>query len=629
MTTESLQILLKRIWGYDTFRPGQEEIVHHIAMGHHGIALLPTGGGKSICFQVPGLAREACTLVISPLISLMEDQVADLQRRGISALSLAGDIDNRAWDQVMDRAIAGEFSFLYLSPERALSARFIRRIPYLPLGLLAIDEAHCISQWGHDFRPSYTQLGRLREKTAHLPCLAVTASATPEVLQDIQTLLHLEGAQVFRKSFARPNLAIHVHHSPQRERSLLQWIKPDHGRQIIYTRSRSQTAHWAKRLGDQGIPSGAYHAGMSSADRSQQQKNWSEGVQSTMVATNAFGMGIDQANVRQVFHIDIPDSPEAYYQEIGRAGRDGASAEAHFFLDPRVEQSFRKRLNEEEIRWEDLSKLYNRLASLGQIAVGDGKDFRQTIDLEQLAEQMDRPRRWIHLALQTLEREGIFRLHDGWQNQSQVHMLLHGEALVRAAESIPTHAHVAYAIARKEPGVGQSSVPFSPKALASSLDLPIPALYAALNTLQHAGILRWEHVESKTQIIWSMAREAEGYMPIPRKKLERLMTAKGLRAEAMLDMLHGSQCRMRSLLAYFQEELTADCGRCDRCTEIRERGPLAIQAHILTMLKQAPASAASLTKALPDKEALVAQALRDGIERHLWERTSQGIYQLT
>ena len=208
-------------------------------------------------------------------------------------------------------------------------------------------------------------------------------------------------------------------------------------------------------------------------------------------------------------------------------------------------------------------------------------------------------------------------------------MLLHGEALVRAAESIPTHAHVAYAIARKEPGVGQSSVPFSPKALASSLDLPIPALYAALNTLQHAGILRWEHVESKTQIIWSMAREAEGYMPIPRKKLERLMTAKGLRAEAMLDLLHGSQCRMRSLLAYFQEELTADCGRCDRCTEIRERGPLAIQAHILTMLKQAPASAASLTKALPDKEALVAQALRDGIERHLWERTSQGIYQLT
>ena len=628
VTTESLRILLQRVWGHEQFRPGQEDIVHHIALGNDGIALLPTGGGKSICFQVPGLAREACTLVISPLISLMEDQVAELQRRGISALSLAGDIDARDWDQVMDRAIAGEFSFLYLSPERALSGRFMSRLPYLPLGLLAIDEAHCISQWGHDFRPSYTQLGRLREKIGHLPCLAVTASATPDVLRDIQVLLSLEQARVFKKSFARPNLGIHIHSSQQRERSLIQWITPSQGRQIIYTRSRSQTVQWAKRLSDQGIPAGAYHAGMSAEDRSRQQKAWSEGAQSTMVATNAFGMGIDQSNVRQVFHIDIPDSPEAYYQEIGRAGRDGASAEAHFFLDPRVEQSFRRRLNEERITWEDLSTLYNRIASLGQVAVGDGKDFRQTIDLDQLSEQLGRPRRWIALGLQTMEREGLFRLHDGWKNQSHVQMIVHGEALVLAAESLPSYAYVAYAIARKDPGSSQGAVPFSPKALAKTLDLAIPALYDALNKLQSAGILRWEHIESKTQIIWTMAREAEGYMPIPRKKVQAMMTAKGLRAEGMLAILHGKQCRMRGLLTYFHEDITEDCGRCDRCTETIERGPFAIQAHILALLEQAPANAASLMKVLPDQEALVAKALRDGIERHLWERTSQGIYQL-
>ena len=364
MTTEALQHLLREVWGYPDFRPGQAEIVLHCAQGKDGIALLPTGGGKSLCYQVPGLAREACTLVISPLISLMEDQVADLQARGIPALSLAGDIDAKAWDQVMDRAIGGAYFFLYLSPERALSARFMARIPYLPLGLLAIDEAHCISQWGHDFRPSYTSLGRLREQLRDIPCLAVTASATPEVLADIQSLLLLDDARVFRQSFARPNVQIRIHPTSQREHTLLQLLRPKDGKQIIYTRSRSQTVHWAKRLQEQGILAGAYHAGMTAEDRSAQQSAWMGDGLTTMVATNAFGMGIDQAHVRQVFHLDIPDSPESYYQEIGRAGRDGEMAEAHFLLDSRVQSTFEKRLKEESVSWEDLSWVYNQLGSL-------------------------------------------------------------------------------------------------------------------------------------------------------------------------------------------------------------------------------------------------------------------------
>ncbi len=628
MTAEALLQLLKEVWGYPDFRPGQGEIVLHCALGQDGIALLPTGGGKSICYQVPGLAREACTLVISPLISLMEDQVADLQARGIPALSLAGEIDTVAWDLVMDRAIAGDYAFLYLSPERALSARFMARIPHLPIGLLAIDEAHCISQWGHDFRPSYTSLGRLRDKLRSIPCLAVTASATPEVLADIQSLLDLTQARVFRQSFARPNLQIRVHPTSQREHSLLHWLRPSDGKQIVYTRSRSQTVHWAKRLQEQGIAAGAYHAGMTVKDRSAQQAAWMGDALTTMVATNAFGMGIDQAHVRQVFHLDIPDSPESYYQEIGRAGRDGDPAEAHFLLDSRVQSTFEKHLKEESLTWEDLSWVYNRLGSVGQIAVGDGLDMRQAIDLDSMAQKWNKSRRWISLALQILEREGLFRLNDGWNAQAQIQLLMHGEELVRAAEGLPSHAHVAYTLGRMEPGSRAQLTPFSPKALAQRLECSVPTLYASLNKLMEAGILRWEHPESKTQITWLHAREAEGFMPIPRKKIQALRTAKGNRAQAMLELLHGNGCRMNRLLAYFGEVGAPDCGQCDRCTQSQSRGPLALQAHIYVLLKTEALSARALKVALPDASHDIDAALREGIQRHLWERTIQGIYHL-
>lgn len=624
MTTEALQHILQQVWGYTAFRPGQADIVHHIAQGGDGIALLPTGGGKSLCYQVPGLARQGLTIVVSPLISLMEDQVADLQRRSISALSLAGDVPSATWDQWMDRAIAGDFAFLYISPERALSQRFLERLPHLPIQLLAIDEAHCVSQWGHDFRPSYTALGRLREALADVPCLAVTASATATVLADIRSLLYLEEAPLFQRSFNRRNIAISVHHTTSRESSLLHLLRPDQGRQILYTRSRGQTVQWAKRLQDQGISALAYHAGMPLEERSAHQLAWSRGEAPVMVATNAFGMGIDQADVRQVFHLDIPDSPESYYQELGRAGRDGKPAEAHFLLDPRVESVFIKRLEEEELNWEDLSNVYNLLGSMGQIAVGDGKDLRQIVDLDRLCERLSVSRAWLNTALRSLEREGLFALQDRWAEQATYTLLLHGEALVAALSHLPLWAETGYHLARQQ-HFG-TAVKFSAKKIASSLQLSIPEVYEHLNGLQRSGILRWEHIDAKTVLTWKLPRAQEGRMPISRSKIQALRTVKGERAHAMLNLLHTEVCRMQVLLQYFGEEDAQACGRCDRCTQPAKRGSLAVQGHIAALLQEGPLTAVELQNKLPDTAENIAAALRAGIHRNLWTASINGTY---
>ena len=382
MTSSPLLDTLQKIWGYDAFRPQQEAIAQSVLDGQDTVALLPTGGGKSICFQVPGLTMGGLTLVISPLISLIQDQVSQLEHRGVGAIALTGELSPTEFHQALDRAQNGTVQFLYMSPERALSKRFMERLRYLGVTLLAIDEAHCVSQWGHDFRPVYQSLTRVRDLLKEVPCIALTATATPEVLKDLQRALGMEQAQVFQASFDRPNLTLHVSKVPSRSHALVNRLNPTEGRQIVYCRSRRQTEQWAGILEAQGIPAWSYHAGLSAEERAKRQMEWQQGLKPTMVATTAFGMGVDQPDVRQVFHVDWPESLEAYYQEIGRGGRDGNPCESIMLMDTHTKGSFTRRVNQSKLNWEEAKLVYHGIAQSGAIPVGGGMDVAQKLDFQ-------------------------------------------------------------------------------------------------------------------------------------------------------------------------------------------------------------------------------------------------------
>lgn len=610
--SDRLQQVLQAVWGYPDFRPLQRPIAESVVSGHDTVALLPTGGGKSLCFQVPGLALGGTTIVISPLISLMSDQVAQLVQRGIDARSLAGDLKNSDWMDLQRRPP----QFAYVSPERARSRNFTAIIEHWDVRLLAIDEAHCVSQWGHDFRPQYTQLKELRESLSQVPCIALTASATPDVLADVIQLLGLREPQVFQASFARPNLIWSVREVADIATACAASIRPYDGRQIVYVRSRVAATRWAQHLSDRGIPAAPYHAGMLRSDRERLQTAWSSGSVRTMVATTAFGMGIDQPDVRQVLHTELPESPEALYQEIGRGGRDGQDAEALVLLEPKALAAFTRKMERSMPPFATWIQHYHELASKAQIAFGDGPGVRV------------RPQSPAHeLVLRIMARKGLVEVIEESEAQFRVQLRYGGGELVDIAEANPAYSDLLYTLARRYPGIVHHSERIELSALAGIGGWTLAQVRQLLNRAAELELISLEGGGNGTTYRWAHPRFPQGSSPISKADWDvdrNRILGRSRAVAAMLDP-NAVECRFTQMLAYFGEVGTEDCGRCDVCRSKREPSELAYA--LLTALHGSESQRLSIRDAaertgLPRSEA--ARFLGRGSDLGWWTLDESG-----
>jgi ATP-dependent DNA helicase RecQ len=560
--------ILKEYWGYDAFRGVQEEIVTSIGEGHDTLGLMPTGGGKSVTFQVPALAAEGVCLVVTPLIALMKDQVANLRARGIQAVAVHAGMKREEIIVALENCIFGAYKFLYISPERLASDLFRTKLAHMKVSMLTIDEAHCISQWGYDFRPSYLKIAEVRDLLPDVPVLALTATATPVVVEDICRQLHFRpDHKIFRMSFERKNLAYVVRRTEEEKvdevRHILSRIP---GSAIVYTRSRNKTAELAASLNAAGIPSIHYHAGLSDFTKDERQKAWQKGDIRVMVATNAFGMGIDKPDVRTVIHVDIPDSPEAYFQEAGRAGRDGQKAYAVLLFNPRTDRTLlHRRLADTFPPKEDIRTIYDHVNYYLQMAMGDGLGCTFAFDLQEFCVRFHHFPTKADSALKILTRAGYLEYTEEQDTPSRILFTVPRDELYRYRSEEETD-RVMSLLMRSYTGIFSDYATISEDALARQAALPRRRIYEVLLLLARRHILQYIPGKKTPYLIYTRERQDSSRLVISKEVYEDRKESFSKRINAMLDYVSSqSQCRSRMLLSYFGEKDAGNCGQCDVC----------------------------------------------------------------
>lgn len=561
----NIHTTLKTFFGYDAFRPGQESIINDVLSGKDVIALLPTGGGKSLCYQVPALHKDGVCIVISPLVALMKDQVEQLKKRGIPAVALTSGISFQDLDRLLDNVIYGDTKFLYLSPERLKSELVRERIKRMDVNLVAIDEAHCVSQWGYDFRPPYLEISEVRGWLPDTPFIALTASATPVVIEDLQDKLKLVKPSVHRKSFFRENLHLQVEWASNQEQRILDVLAKYPGTAIIYIRSRKQTTLIATRIAALGISAISYHAGLTREERDSRQAMWMAGDIRVMVATNAFGMGIDKPDVRCVIHLELPDGPESYYQEAGRAGRDGKESHAVMILRPDASTRLRERVASQIPDIEFTRRVYTALANQLQIPIGSGEGTFTGLDLQAFSHKYDLDLRKTFQSLQLLERYGLIRLSEGFKPKSTVHITMHSSALYAFEVQNPRFTRLLRQMLRWYGGIMSGHTGIDERALAAAIQLPGASVSKQLKALQSMQVLEYRPAMAGQGLEWMMARMESQYLPIHKKELIQLEKEAVERMKAMIYFAeHTTECRYVMLLDYFGEK-SEECGLCDNC----------------------------------------------------------------
>ncbi|MGV3559808.1 RecQ family ATP-dependent DNA helicase [Larkinella arboricola] len=559
--------ILKQFWGYESFRPLQEDIIGSVLTRQDTLVLLPTGGGKSLCFQLPVLALGGVCIVVTPLIALMKDQVEQLRRRGIAAVAIYSGMHWREIDRALDNCIYGNVRFLYVSPERLKTEILIERVKQMNVSLLAIDEAHCISAWGYDFRPPYLQIAEFRKLVSGVSVVALTASATPEVQRDIVEKLEMREPQVFRQTFARKNLSYSAFYEENKEARLLKVLQGVPGSAIVYVRSRRQTQEVAEWLHHQQIRADYYHAGLTAKQRSDKQDAWIHNRIRVIVATNAFGMGIDKPDVRTVVHLDVPDSLEAYYQEAGRAGRDEKKAYAVLLYNQKDLVDIEQRIIQQYPPIDMLKRVYQALANYANIAVGGGEFADFDFDLTAFCQAFQLTVTETHYALKQLQLEGFIELSEAYFSPSKVVMTVDNRALYEFQVMNPHYDLILKLLLRMYGGeLFTNFISISESAMAKAARMPENEIVVLLEQLAERSVLIYEKQKDKPQLTFLTPRFDARNLPINVMELERSKQRNLAKVRAMVDYVQNPvQCRTRMVQAYFGEEPGDACGICDHC----------------------------------------------------------------
>ena len=611
------QEILKQYWGYDSFRDLQEEIITSIGEGKDTLGLMPTGGGKSITFQVPALAQEGICIVITPLIALMKDQVQNLRKRGIKALAIYSGMTRQEILTALENCIFGNYKFLYISPERLDTEIFRTKLRSMKVSMITVDESHCISQWGYDFRPAYLKIAEIRELLPGVPVLALTATATPEVVKDIQTRLNFREGNVFRMSFERKNLAYIVRKTDNKTKELLHILQRISGSAIIYVRNRRRTKEITELLTNEGITADFYHAGLDNAVKDLRQKRWQSGEVRVMVATNAFGMGIDKPDVRIVLHLDLPDSPEAYFQEAGRAGRDGEKAYAVILYAKSDKMPLHKRIVDTFPEKEYILNVYEHLQYYYQMAMGDGFQCIREFNLEEFCRKFKYFPVPVDSALKILTQAGYLEYTDEQDNSSRILFTIRRDELYKLREMGKEADALIQTILRSYTGVFTDYAYISEESLALRTGLTRQQIYNILVTLTKRRIVDYIPRKKTPYIIYTRERLDLRFLHIPPIVYEERKARYEARIKAMEEYVTTENvCRSRMLLHYFGEKNEHNCGQCDVCLSNRASNDLSeksyeeLKRQILELLGQSPLTPAEIADKIKAEKEDIGQVIR-------------------
>lgn len=621
----SYKEILRKYWGYTEFRGIQEEIITSIGAGKDTLGLMPTGGGKSITFQVPALTKEGLCLVITPLISLMKDQVDHLRHKGILAAAIYSGMRQAEIVSTLENCIFGKMKFLYVSPERLSSDLFQTKLKRMKVSFITIDEAHCISQWGYDFRPSYLEIANIRKLLPNSPVLALTATATPEVVKDIQAKLNFHEENVFRMSFERKNIAYVIRDTEDKIGEAIHILNMVEGPSILYCRSRRRTKQIADLLLKNNISATFYHAGLDAALKDQHQTDWQTGKIRVMVATNAFGMGIDKPNVRTVIHIDFPSSPEAYFQEAGRAGRDGLKSYAILLHTPKAdERKLKKRINDTFPPKDYIAKVYEDIAYFYQMAAGDGYGVRYEFPIDRFCTTFKHYPTLVSSSLQILTRAGYLDYEENPDTKARIKFILDRDELYRLNTSDEKENDVIIALLRNYGGLFIEYCYVDESYIAEAVGLTKNDTYAVLQSLSKKGILDFIPRKNIPFIQYTRPREEGKDIVLTKEVYDDRKAMFEERILAMINYAQNDQiCRSRQLLRYFGETAKNDCGQCDVCLAHKKENKTTqdiLKEKILALLEDQHHHHITELKAIPTDTSLTnVDVLKEALQELLAE----------